>query len=243
LRFTKIELKDTQNILDNFNIEVIKNQNILEVNRYFSHNNEQASNVIIDLNNIENSINTENAMIVMAFDNNGLEIKQYNRDQETFSAKSNIDTIRSMHGHHSYGILFKKFKDEPITEFCINVSEKSKFKTNISNIIELEELNNPFEKVLVRIESNDNFIKKDSIKELTVQLVDRLTGNNILKDGVFIYLKTDKGMLSHNKVETSFNGCASFKINSDMLSSNENITLKAGFRYFSNIDSKKIKVI
>lgn len=243
MRFTKIKLKNTQNILDNFNIEVLKKENILEVNRYLSYNNEQISNVIIDLNNTEQSLNTENAMIMMAFDNNGSEISMYNRDKETFYGKSNIDNFRSIHSHNTYGILFKKFKEDPITEFCINVSEHSKFTTNIKNIIELEEKNNPFEKVIVRIVSDKSFIKKDCTRELRVQLVDRLTGKDIFKSGVFIYLKTDKGLISHNKVETKTDGSASFKIKSDMLSSGDIITIKAGFQYFSNIDSKKIKVI
>ena len=194
----------------------------------------------IKLNDISPRLQTVNANILYSI-SDVYDKGFYNRDIEASVNKLSAEENNLLSSRLVMFNVFKPFPDGEITDIVFNVHNVKDVIIDIEDIIEHdgEYPNLPKVNPLLKI---NNVIEQDTILEGSVQLVDKEL-KEVKKAGIEINIKSNCGQLSRSKVVTNSEGMGKFKLNSTMLDVGDEIVIKAGFKYFSNINNSVVKVI
>ena len=194
---------------------------------------------LVDLNNIDEKLCTENANILYAIGET-FDIGLYNRDIETYISKMPNEATRSIYAHSIVFNIFMQSRSRGVNEVIFHVHDRDEVYINIDNVIDYGDTYPTVDKIKLKLEGSEA-IDSDGMTEISAQLVD-MSGQDI-NDIATVYLKTNAGTLSHSKITTDQNGLARFRVKADMLVAGDKIKIKAGFKFFTNIINKEIDVI
>lgn len=194
----------------------------------------------LNLNDIPSNLNSVNSNILFSMTEKNNKCF-YNRDIEAYNNKMSSDQLNVMNQHSVVFNVFKPFPNSEITDLVFHAQNDEDMIIDIDGVIDCGTVypNLPKNNPLLTIVDN---MAPDTICQGTVQLVNK-NFEAVHVAGIEIYIKSNCGQLSHNKLVTDSNGEAKFKLNSSMLDVGEEIKVKVGFRYFTNIDNKVIKVV
>ena len=195
---------------------------------------------VIDLENISEKLCSENANILYAITESN-DVGLYNRDIETYLSKADNSMTRKIYNHSVVFNIFKPRINGPVENVIIHVNNDEDFFINLPNLIDNGTKYPTLNKINIRITGSDT-IAQEGIETYELQVVDA-SGATITDEGIELYLKSDCGLVSHNKIKTDSTGKATVKVKGTMLDAGEQIELKVGFKYYSNLDSKVINVI
>lgn len=143
--------------------------------------------------------------------------------------------------------FYLRFKDSKFTEIMVNISidRKAKIESNceeilINNTSELRTTYKDDEKIQSVVWLPDFILscdtkecKPNDIKNINIQLINGYTKKPVLKS-VEVYLDNINGYLPKNRIILDDTGKGSFKFMSTGLDIGDYMTVKCGFRYFTN---------
>lgn len=198
------------------------------------------ANLEIDLNNIPSHLCSENANILYAITLNS-DVGFYNRDIETYVSKADNGMTRSLYNHSVIFNLFKPRKNGPVENVIFHINNEEDYYINIPDVINNGTTYPVLDKLTIDIIGED-MMAPNSLEAYTLQVKDS-SGNDVAEEGIEIHVKSDCGLLSHNKLVTDSFGKARLKVKSDMLDTEDKIVIKVGFKYYSNINNKVISIV
>lgn len=195
----------------------------------------------IDLNEAQKFLINDVNNVIALESRDGL-IYYHNMYISSYSLKYDPQRLRLERGYPMMGRIKVPFQDINEGEIELFVS-KYHFYTDLPETEFItQEITKPELYLPNRLSiSGPTEVDKDGVIELTVSIVDN-QNNKILKEGIKVKAKSDKGHLPVRRELTNSQGEVKLKFVPEYLDSGEICTVKVGFDFYSNIKEHQIIV-
>lgn len=166
-----------------------------------------------------------------------------NKTIESFALKlSGIDYLKRF-SLTNFLQIYIPFKDSEFSEWTLRVNsnepiENAPEEYTIKNSECTEEAFFAITKQYLPLIEVKKIVKENDMYNITTQL--RLCGKDCLRSDVLIYAKADSGYIAKSKVLTDENGIAIFKVARLGLEETDDMAVKFGFKYYTNITNAEI---